>query len=303
MNTAERLGYSRDSRLLIINADDFGVCHATNEGIFQLLEEGTADSATVMMPCGWAREAVRWSAARPHLNVGVHFTLTSEREPYKWGPVKRDGNVASLVTEELVFPADIGTVERESDPAHVHAELVAQIEMAKAMGLDPSHIDNHMGSVYGLETGRHFLREVFAACVTYGLPFRIPRHVPEEWSASPHAEQLKEMAQQLAAYADMLGIVILDHLVGLPYRNEPGDTYEQFKEDMIQLLTGLQPGVNELVFHPSLVTDELKAMNPHWERRGWEMEIFREPDVLQAMEKAGIRRIKWSDLRALQRGQ
>lgn len=298
MNTAERLGFDANAKLLIINADDFGVNHSANAGIFQLLEEGAVDSATVMMPCGWAREAVRWSAERPHLDVGVHFTLTSEWEPYKWGPVSVKTDVSSLVTEEMVFPADIETVERQADPAHVRAELIAQVEMAKSMGLDPTHLDNHMGSVYGLKTGRHFLREVFEVCVQYGLPFRLPRHLPQHQAASP---ELAAMAKQLTAAADQLGIVILDHLTALPYQAMPGETYDRFKNDMIQLLTHLQPGVTELFIHPAEVTEELKAMNPHWEKRGWEMEIFRDPDVLQAMQDAGIQRIKWSDLRNLQR--
>jgi len=299
MNTAERLGYASDAKLLIINADDFGVCHATNTGIFELLEEGTVSSATVMMPCGWSREAVKWSSERPHLDVGVHFTLTSEWEPNKWGPVSRQGDVTSLVTAEGVFPADIATVERQAKPEQVKAELIAQIEMAKAMGLDPTHLDNHMGSVYGLATGRHFMKEVFEVCALYRLPFRVPRTLPADWNLSP---ELAGTAQQLAAYADALGIAILDHLVGLQYRPQPGETYDSFKRQMIQLLTSLQPGVNELVLHPSHVTDELKALNPTWVKRGWEMEIFRDPDVLQAMEDASIQRIRWSELRALMRG-
>ncbi|MCI3923174.1 polysaccharide deacetylase family protein [Paenibacillus sp. TRM 82003] len=299
MNTAQRLGYAPDARLLIVNADDFGMCHATNEGIFQLLEEGAVDSATVMMPCGWAREAALWSAARPGLNVGVHFTLTSEWQGYKWGPVTRQGDTGSLVTSEGYFPADCRTVELRADPVQVRAELVAQLEMAKSLGLDPTHVDNHMGSVYGLETGNHFLRELFEVCAAYGLPFRIPRKAPANRGATPELEQ---RAQQLAAFAAQLGVVILDDLVGLPFRAAPGETYESFKADMIRLLRGLGPGVNELIVHPSLVTEELKAINPQWVKRGWEMDIFRDADVKRTMDEAGLVRIRWADLRRLQRG-
>lgn len=299
MNTAQRLGYAPDARLLIVNADDFGMCHATNEGVFELLEDGSVDSATVMMPCGWAREAALWSAARPHLDVGVHFTLTSEWQGYKWGPVIRQGDASSLVTGEGYFPADCRTVELLADPAQVRAELIAQLEMAKSLGLDPTHVDNHMGSVYGLETGRHFLREVFEVCAAYGLPFRIPRRAPENRGATPEREQ---QAQRLAAFADQLGVVILDELVGLPFGSTPGETYESFKADMIRLLHGLRPGLNELILHPSRVTEELKAIHPLWAKRGWERDIFRDADVRRALSDAGIVRVKWSDLRRLQRG-
>jgi predicted glycoside hydrolase/deacetylase ChbG (UPF0249 family) len=300
MNGAERLGFGSAERLLIVNADDFGMCHSTNLGIFQLLEEGVVDSATVMMPCGWAREAVRWSAARPSLNVGVHFTLTSEWEGYKWGPVGRSGDRSSLVTTEGWFPPDVRSVERNADPAQVRAELIAQIETAIASGLEPTHLDNHMGSVYGLETGRDFLREVFEVCVQYRLPFRLPRKAPANRGATP---ELEARAAQVGAFADASGVAILDDLVGLPFQQLPGETYDSFKRDMIALLRGLGPGVSELIIHPSLVTDELKAINPHWQKRGWEMDIFRDPDVLGAMNEAGIRRTRWSELRAMQRGE
>ncbi|HZG84109.1 polysaccharide deacetylase family protein [Paenibacillus sp.] len=300
MNTAERLGFGPEDRLLIINADDFGMCHATNEGIFRLLEEGAVDSATVMMPCGWSTEAVRWSASHPQFNVGVHFTLTSEWEGYKWGPVQRGGDVSSLVVTGGWFPADAAAVERTADPAHVRAELIAQLEAATALGLDPTHVDNHMGTVYGLATGRDFLREVFEVCASYRLPFRIPRRAPQDRGAPP---ELQRKAEQLGMFADSLGVAILDELVGLPFHKLPGETYDSFKRDMIALLRNLRPGVNELIIHPSLVTDELKAINPHWEKRGWEMDIFRDPEVLAAMSEAGIRRTRWSELRAMQRGE
>lgn len=296
MNTAELLGFPGDQRLLIINADDYGLCHATNEGIFQLLEEGVVSSATVMMTCGWAREAVRRSAG--HHDVGVHFTLTSEWDSYKWGPVYRDGDVSTLVNAEGVFPADIVSVEKAASPVQVRLELIAQIEAAKAMGLDPTHLDNHMGSVYGLATGRDFIREVFEVCAAYGLPFRIPRRAPESRTPTP---ELESKAQQLSLFADAAGVVILDDLVSLPYAMQSGETYETYKRDMMNLLRGLKPGVSELILHPSRVTEELQAFNPHWEKRGWDLKLFRDPDVQQVLAEEEIRPIRWAQLRDAQR--
>lgn len=85
MTLAERLGYGREAKLLIVNADDFGMCHAENTAITQLLQERAVSSATVMIPCSWAKEAVAWSVANPEFDVGVHLTFTSEWNGYKWG--------------------------------------------------------------------------------------------------------------------------------------------------------------------------------------------------------------------------
>jgi len=300
MKIAEELGYESDAKLLIVNADDFGMCHAVNEAVFQLLEEGAVSSATIMMPCPWSTEAASWSAARPKLDVGVHFTLTSEWAGYKWGPVARDRDVSSLATASGWFPPDIGTVERRADAEQVRAELIAQIEAAKAAGIDPTHVDNHMGSVYGLATGRDFLREVFEVCAAYGLPFRIPRKTPADRGPSP---ELEARARALSAAADAMGVCILDELVGLPFQKTTGETYDTFKRDMIALLTGLRPGVTELILHPSRVTEELRAFHPEWEKRGWEFDIMRDPDVLEALHRAGVRRVRWSELRRAQRAR
>lgn len=299
MNTNEKLGFKAEDRLLIINADDYGMCHSANLGIQQLLSEGIVSSATVMMPCSWAKEAVEWAVQNPHANVGVHLTFTSEWQGYKWGPVTRTEDVSSLVTQEGYFPADCKTFEQQADPDQVRAEIISQIEMAKRMGLEPTHLDNHMGSLYGLATGREFLQIVFEVCKMYGLPFRLPRKPRAALNVPPEMEQ---KAAQIAALADALGVVILDDLVGLSFHAEAGETYDSFKQNMIALLRGLQPGVSELILHPALVTEELKSIHSQWAKRGWEMDIFRDPDVKQTLKDEGIRMIRWSDLRDLQRG-
>jgi predicted glycoside hydrolase/deacetylase ChbG (UPF0249 family) len=298
MKLARALGYGESDRLLIVNADDFGMCHAANDATRQLLAEGAVSSATVMMPCGWAKEAAAWGAAHPQYDVGVHLTFTSEWQTYKWGPVTREGGVASLITGEGYFPQDCMTFERRADPSEVRREIVNQIEMALRMGVDPTHLDNHMGSLYGLQTGRDFLEIVFDVCAAYRLPFRMPRYPDVGLDLPPQAAQLAALR---AGQADAKGIVILDYLLGLPFHLERGETYDAFRDSMISLLRSLKPGVSELIIHPAVVTDELKAINPQWEKRGMEFAIFRDPAVQHVIAAEGIRMIRWSDLRSVQR--
>ena len=52
---AQRLGYAAEAKLLIINADDLGSCHSANVGVFECLSTGVVTSATLMVPCPWAR--------------------------------------------------------------------------------------------------------------------------------------------------------------------------------------------------------------------------------------------------------
>ncbi|MGG6309477.1 polysaccharide deacetylase family protein [Paenibacillus macerans] len=300
MTLVEQLGYEQGARLLIVNADDFGMCHAENAAIMQLLEEGAVSSATVMVPCAWAKEAAAWSAAHPEYDVGVHLTFTSEWSVYKWGPVTRSGDVGTLVTEEGYFPADITAFELQAGRPQVRLEVLSQIETALALGLAPTHLDNHMGSLYGLAAGNHFLDVVFEACVRYGLPFRMPRSLPNMGKVPPEAA---EIARQVAELADRMGVVILDDLIGLPFGKQPGETYESYKRDMIAALRALRPGVSEIIIHPALATEELKAIHGEWEKRQWDFQLFRDPEVKAVIAAEGIEMIRWKDLQKLQHGR
>ena len=85
------------AKYLIINADDYGMCHSANVAVQDLFEGGFLKSSTVMMPCPAAEEAVRFSIEHPEYAIGVHLTLTSEWGEYRWKPLT-DGK--SLIDEE-----------------------------------------------------------------------------------------------------------------------------------------------------------------------------------------------------------
>ncbi|BBM87417.1 Chitooligosaccharide deacetylase [Candidatus Uabimicrobium amorphum] len=57
---AEALGYDSDAKIVILNADDYGMCHAENLGTQKVLEAGIVSSTTMMMPCPWVLEAVEY---------------------------------------------------------------------------------------------------------------------------------------------------------------------------------------------------------------------------------------------------
>lgn len=300
MTLAERLGYGREAKLLIVNADDFGMCHAENMAITQLLQERAVSSATVMIPCSWAKEAVAWCVANPEYDVGVHLTFTSEWNGYKWGPVTRDGDVRTLVTEEGYFPEDVARFELQATRPQVRLEMINQVETALALGLAPTHLDNHMGSLYGLATGNHFLDVTFEICADYGLPFRLPRSLPQIGKLPPEANALMRQVTELA---DRMGVILLDDLIGLPFGKQPGETYESYKRDMIAVLKGLRPGVSEIIIHPALATEELKAIHHEWEKRHWDYMLLRDPDIKTVLAEEGIEMIRWKDLQDLQKSQ
>jgi chitin disaccharide deacetylase len=121
--TNSLLGYSDGARLLLVNADDFGMCHAINEAIIRSLEEGIVGSCSVMVPCPWALHALTWLQEAPDVPFGVHLTSVSEQPLYRWGPITCRTEVPSLVDEagyfypasridEFLDQVDVGELER-----------------------------------------------------------------------------------------------------------------------------------------------------------------------------------------------
>ncbi|MBB6669215.1 polysaccharide deacetylase family protein [Cohnella nanjingensis] len=298
MNTSERLGFGKQDRLLIVNADDLGLCRAVNDAAAALLEEGAVDSATIMMPCPWSPDAVAAVREIADADIGVHWTLNSEWEPYRWGPVNRIGRSASLTDRNGWFCRTVRETERRADPEEVREELVAQTEAALRAGLRLTHADNHMGSLYGLASGKDLLEIAFDLCARYGLPFRLPRMLlpAGEGAITPEVEA---RARRRVRQAEERGIALPDYLVGLEYGLAFGETYQSVKAKGIAMIRALRPGVTEWITHPAHGTDELRAFNPTWEKRAMESAFWRDPDVRRALSAEGIVRIGWRELQRL----
>ncbi|MEV7799970.1 polysaccharide deacetylase family protein [Microbacterium foliorum] len=295
---ADRLGLAPGARAVIINADDFGMCHAANTAITQLLDAGRIDSTTLMVPCAWAPEAMAFAASRTDLDVGVHLVLTSEWTDYRWRPLT--GTATTLVDEAGYFPADVLAIEELASVDDVTVEIAAQLQTALDAGVDVTHLDNHMGSVYGLLTGRDFLGPVFELAARSGLPFRLPRSM--EGTGDDAALQAK-LAEASAA-ADSLGVEIIDRLWSHPFEEVPGESYEQIRDGFIALLRAVPAGVTEIYLHPMVDDDELRAaVDFAAAKRGHELRLLSDPAVLQAIEDEGLVRVGWRDLRDLQRSR
>src|SRR5277367_4074630 len=154
---AEKLGYPRDAKLVIIHADDVGMTHSVNAATIQALNTGLVNSASIMVPCPWFPEIADYAKTHPEIDFGLHLTLTSERVYYRWGPVAPRDKVASLVDENGYFHHD-WSQDTHIDPKDAELELRAQIERAYAMGIRPTHLDSHQ---YRLINNGKELFEVF----------------------------------------------------------------------------------------------------------------------------------------------
>lgn len=292
-------------RYLIINADDFGMCRGANLAVMDLFKnpQSALTSSTIMTPCAWAPEACKFAGENPQFAIGVHLTLTSEWSKYRWAPVNSK-NTDSLRDEEGFMWHESDQVEEHVDIDEVEGEIRAQIERAKKLGLvNPSHLDNHMGSLYGIETGRfELLQLTLSLAGEYGLPFRMPGNVTDEMLGNSMLDinvdkSLIEMVfGKIVAFAKANNVAIPDYLIPNEWGGPQDESYENFKEYLYNLYANIPNGVTETYLHPSLETDDLKGTTGAWKRRVWEYQIMSDPQTKQHIEAHGIKLINYRDL-------
>ncbi|QHW33439.1 ChbG/HpnK family deacetylase [Paenibacillus rhizovicinus] len=293
----EKLGFTANDRLLIINADDFGITKGTNEAIINLFEDNAITSASIMIPCSDSKEAMEISKQKGIKNIGIHLTLTSgELSPYTPAFNKRTLN--SLIAADGKFHADVALLERNADEDEVRMEMEAQIQSAIVNGIDPTHLDSHAGSVMGLFTGRDFLEMAFDLCEKYCLPFNLPNRIVEQ--PFFNIDQRRLFQKRIASAKDRK-IALIDDIVSLPYCLNPGIAYSKMKNQLAELLRNIRPGITQLTLHPSKITDQLKAITSCYTEREMEYRLLKDIDMKQLMNSERINLISWKELRDLQR--
>ncbi|WHX49459.1 polysaccharide deacetylase family protein [Paenibacillus woosongensis] len=273
------------SRKLIINCDDFGQSTAMNQAIMHLLEEGKVSSATMMAVAPGFEEAAAWSARRRQPNIGLHLTLTSEFEALRWGSLTGD---ASLQDESGCMHKTVREFEQKARTRAVAKELDAQYERVKKAGITISHIDNHMGSLYGVATGRSMLPLMFWKASRWKVPARFFRYIFREDPLLSSLSSIERPVARAAALADVLGVPILDYLLSHPFGLQAGETYDSFKRSIIGKLYRLPSGVSETYFHPGREDSWMMAHIPNWEKRVWEFRLLFDDDLAYAMQDARV---------------
>ncbi len=270
---AERLGHSPQTRILIVNCDDLGMCHSANEGVYDSLRDGLATSASLMVPCPWAREA---AARYRGEDVGVHLTLTAEFGLYRWGPCTRS---PSLVGGDGGFPQTVTDAWDHADLDEVRHELRTQLERAILWGFDVTHLDSHMGT---LQLRPEFFDVYLDLAVEFGLPIRL--------SGASSQASVGFPFRDIAAAE---GVLAPDHLVvtGVGARSA-----------VERAVSDLRPGVTEVYLHPATDHSELRSLATDWADRVDDHHLLTgDSNFRSLVEESGIVLIGWRELRELQR--
>jgi predicted glycoside hydrolase/deacetylase ChbG (UPF0249 family) len=288
----KKIGFANDDRLVIIHADDVGMCRASLAAYADLVDFGLLSAASVMVPCPWFPAVAAFCRNHPSdkVDMGVHLTLTSEFQSYRWGPISTHDPSSGLIDRDGYFYAESQSVGVNARPDAVQREIEAQVERALAAGIDVTHVDTHMGSVVH--------PQFLPAYVQVAMQHRVPPFLLRKDEAG--LQEVGVDAETAALFVGQLealeahGLSLLDDLQMLPLE-EPRQRLDQVE----QVLTALTPGITYLIIHPAQDTPELRAIAPDWRGRVADYETFSSEATRALFRDFGVHVIGWRDLRAL----
>ena len=234
---AERLGHPAGSKLVILHADDLGVAHSEDVASLESLDRGAVTSASIMMPTPWVTEVAAYAKAHPNHDLGLHLTLTSEWETYRWGSVESHDKVPSLHDADGTLPREVQTVVARAKLDEVERELRAQIDRALALGIKPTHLDSHMGTL-------------FASPALMGVYIKVAHEYHLPFLATLGANGARIHPAMTAADIVPDKVIVADE-------NVPRDKWAAFYLDAVR---NLEPGLTEIIVHLGHDDAELKAV-------------------------------------------
>lgn len=285
---AEKLGWPAGKKVIMLHADDIGMCPEANLAAEKMLNENVIQSAAVMIPCPNAEEFISWAVKNPKMDIGLHLTLTSEWKKHRWGTVTPPEKVPGLLDEDKKMWHGVLQVVEHASAEEVEKEIRSQIEQSLAWGHKPDHLDTHMGTLFGDPS---YVRVYMKVAEEYGIPANIidisnPKVLAEFRSKGyPMDESVVKMTE---AYS----LPKLDFFTSAP----KADTYEEKIESFKELVNNLDSGLTEIIFHPSRLTENLKGITGSWQQRSWEELMFSDPDLIKFFEDQGIIFTNWQEI-------
>jgi predicted glycoside hydrolase/deacetylase ChbG (UPF0249 family) len=293
MNPAlKRLGYGPQDRVVIFHMDDLGAAQATLPAFKESWAHGVLSSVSVMVPCPWlpgAIEILKSNSTDRSYDVGVHLTLTSEWENYRWRPLT---GAKGLLDSDGYFPNLCECVSHQPNLSLMKAELQAQIDKIKNTGITLTHIDSHMFCLFTPE----FLPLYFELGYANKLPALFKRGEQQDWLDWEYTVGEAERLTEITKGVEARGMPLADEIIVLPL-TATGDRLSYFGD----LLADLKPGLTVILCHPNQDSPEIRAMAGDWQARVEDYLLFTDPDLHKVVKESGVSVIGFSELKNLLR--
>ena len=288
----EKLGFEANDKVVILHIDDVGFCHSSNIATFECLDFGVASCGSIIVPAPWFLETASIYKKNPKYDLGVHLTLTSEWNFYRWRALSSiDPKTGLLDSEKCLWRTEIEAIANVT-PQAAENEMRAQIQMALDNGIDITHIDTHMGTVMDPKFMPFYLK----LAREYNIPAFVPNVSKEELIA-------RGLGQYASIYSKLLkkveesGLPLVDHMI-----IETGGKYKDKTIYFCKLFSELKPGLTHLLFHAAKLSPELQAITPDsaiW--RDQDYKAFVDPRIKECVKKYDLKIIGYKEIREYMR--
>ncbi len=284
---AERLGFDAGKKVIIIHAQEMGLCFETNAAGRRLCEQGAACSSTAMAPCPWFADYAAWSRGHKRADAGLALTLNSPWRRYRWQPLARDEQVGSLVDQEGFLWRTVMQTTVSADVEEVELELRAQIMRAQMAGLRPTHLTTELGTLFTrLDLAQLYLR----LAREYWIPAVVVELTPE------HIERFRHMGfplpEELTEAIQDYPLPKVDDLQFAP----AGATFEEKKQKFLQLIDGLSPGLTSVEIFPAVDSPALRRIVDDAQQRVWDAQLLQDHDVKARLAADDVEVTTWREI-------
>ena len=298
---AERLGYPKDARVLILHTDDAGMSLDSNLGVEAVVERGAAKSLSVMMPCPWVPNMVRYIKSHPEVDAGLHLTLTSEWREYRWAPLSA---APGLIDPEGAMWRSVADVIKHAKPEEVDREIRAQVDRAINMGFQPTHLDSHMGTLFASPA-------FFEKYIRLGIEKQIPVMMPGGHNTYLRADaggnddrlpMMRKVGEQLWA----AGLPVLDDLHNTSYGWKVPKDMKPTDENLrrwrsklyMDTLRELKPGLTMVIMHCTFPTEVFAKISDSGDIRKADMLAMTDPEFQAFLKREGFIMTTWREAHA-----
>jgi len=260
------------------------MCEASVSAFRELLGGGAPLAASTMVPCGWFPAAAALCRDHPEVDMGVHLTLTSEWDAYRWAPISTRDPASGLIDAEGCFPRAVAPVVRSAELGAVRGELAAQIERALAAGIDVTHLDCHMAVLFN----DRFLPLYAELGRRYGLPL---------FNARWDGRLLESIGVQSESAGPAPGFPAFARAWMSPLDRPDEDAFERTR----RAIRKLPPGLSYLIFHPACDGPELRAIAADHRARVADFEVLRSGKLASWLAEEGVTPLSFRRLREAMR--
>lgn len=299
---AEKLGFPKNAKVLILHVDDVGMSFDSNQGAIQAMEKGVANSLSIMMPCPWVPGYVQYLKTHPQVDAGLHLTLTSEWSEYKWGPLTGKPSSPGLVDKEGALWSSVEEVVKHASADEVESEIRAQLARARSMGFEPTHLDSHMGTLFATP---EFLQRYVKVGIENKIPVMFPAgHNTMISATSGFSVEAMNQMKQTGQLIWNSGLPVLDDLHNVSYgfkydkvKHSSEEAHRKFAtENYIKTIKELKPGLTMVIMHCTVTTEVFPHISTSGQIRKGDLLAMTDPAFKKFLQDEGIILTTWREV-------